>query len=126
MREVVTRVWRCEAADGAMGATVLDTLSLHTETVLVDSDQSLIGDDPVSLTILGEGSEVSPQHQRTLDQTPESKHGPVLCISHPSFAHKQAIRIVPAILWALNTCSSVAVLIVDVNIPQQLLSFSHL
>ena len=57
-----------------MGATVLDTLSLHTETVLVDSDQSLIGDDPVGFTLLGNASEVSAQHEGTLDQTPENKH----------------------------------------------------
>ena len=103
-----------------MGAAVLDTLTLDSKTVLIDSYQPLIGDDPVSLTVLGNGSEVRPQHERTLDQTPEGKHGPVLCVSHSSLANKQTIRIVPAIIWSLYTYSSVAGLIIDVNIPQQL------
>ena len=110
-----------EAASALVGAAVLHTPRLNPQTVLVDVYQPLVGDDLVGLALPGDVPQVRAQHQGRLDDAPEREHRPVLGVRHPALPHEQTVRIVPAAVRALHTGPVVPLLVIDVDVPQQLL-----
>merc|ERR1712106_165821 len=104
-----------------MRAAVLQTLALDTKRVLVDSQQPLIGDDLVGLALSCQGGEVCPQHQGRLHQAPKREHCTVFLVRHPTLTNKQAIRVVPARTWSLNSFLPVPNFIIHINVPQHAL-----
>ena len=121
VREEVAGVWTGQTAGTLVRAAVLHTPGLHPQQVLVDVDQASVGDDLVRLALLGDGPQVGAQHERRLDDGPEGEHCPVLRVRHPALPHEQTVRIVPAAVRALHTGPVVSLLVIDVDVPQELL-----